>query len=371
MMVSSSSNERSFEVVTVSEAALQSIRGRSASSSHRQSSRIKSTSTHNTRISFQQRVWMTLFVLALMVVDVASLFGVFTSEHDLQELRLEFKKDIESLRSQVEHELLPHLLATAKKQENKKAVQSIVGATNPFSWGSLEAISLPSTSGIYDTIVDSWIYSRDAIQSFFEIILWKASIRFPKLMYTIGFANEYRWVFGIIYAIWAWLAYRLYYKLGADGEHGKTKQKNPSFKTPSKMEVNDDCSEDASDGGDVMNHMFHDAMATSGWPVVVAPAYTSTNGRMSKEERRRRARENALKYAARDKQRLERRRAPARTTPAPAPARVYNLTEPARADLASPRVSKKERLKQARARAKAYGARDMEQIHNKRRNRNH
>jgi len=56
-------------------------------------------------------------VLLLVVVAAASpLFESSSSAKDIHELRLEFKRDLESLRTEVEHDLKAHLLATAEVQ---------------------------------------------------------------------------------------------------------------------------------------------------------------------------------------------------------------------------------------------------------------
>ncbi len=408
-------------LVTVSEAALQAIRGRSTTKYPSTRNSLHSNSKH--AVSFQQRVLITLFLLCLMVVGVASLFGVFTSDQDLQELRLEFKRDIDSLRTEVERDLVPYLLATAEMQHKKTAalqhVETIVDdpsdptlhTANPTQanaalapWEYVRVTFLHYAHAIFDVFVGCKSCAQhatihrepDAIHEPFSFMEW---IPDPGLVYTLEYIKQKRIEFLIAYAFVIWILCKIFrYNPLPDGCNGKTNNKkaNGSSKSPRKGKASDDCSENATNGeDDVMNHMFHDAMATAGWPVVDSPAYNRSSNRtntanrspvianngmkMSKEERRLRARENAMKFAARDKQRLERRGAPP-APPAPSPARkVVSSPAPARSarvskgaigrepessrtEIFSPRASKKDRLKQARANAKLYAQHDKERI---------
>jgi len=408
-------------LVTVSEAALQAIRGRSTPNYPSTHNTLRSNSKHT--VSFQRQVFITLFLLGLMLLGGVSLFGVPTLDQDLQELRLEFKRDVDSLRTEVEHHLVPQLLATAEMQHKKTLhVETIVDdpshptlhKANPTlanavsaSWEYVHATFLHYGHAIFDVFVgcktcaqQAIHHELNAIDEPFSLMAW---IPDPGLVYTFEYIKQKRIEFCVAYAFVFWFLYKIFrHNPTSDESDGKAnnKKSSGSSKSPSKRNAHDDCSENAAhDDDDVMNDMFHDAMATAGWPVVASPAYNrssnrtnatnrspaantinrspaaaTTNGtRMSKEERRRRARENAMKFAARDKQRLERRGAPTASSPvrkvsspAPAPsARVSKTSmgrKPSHTEMFSPRASKKDRLKQARANAKLFAQHDKERI---------
>jgi len=69
-------------------------------------------------------VWYTMVVVVVLCFflmgAISRAQSFFSQDQHIQELRLEFRREIESLRSEVQHDLVPHLLATAELETKAK-----------------------------------------------------------------------------------------------------------------------------------------------------------------------------------------------------------------------------------------------------------
>ena len=116
--------EDSFEVLPPAITGLERYVESPKTKCRRRSEAKSSPSSRNTSgkvVSIGNLPWNAIIVLVLvMVLKAASLHRPSAPDNHIEELRLEFKRDIESLRSDVENDLVAHLLATAEVQTAAK-----------------------------------------------------------------------------------------------------------------------------------------------------------------------------------------------------------------------------------------------------------
>jgi len=254
-------DEGSFEVIppviTVSNAAPKASKSNSGPPSKRARSETKTpvfsgnfreSPSHPSKQRFSfKSPWIVIPALLLMISAASVLSGNSSSPNDIEELRLEFKRDLESLRTEVEHDLVAHLLATAEVQtaakqraikkesiveppplrflasDNVAALQRLLGdrmqsmdilpshgwnrdaifrqlqtmhAATLSSWNSTKHKIRPKLQSICDTIAPSWDSVKEMIllqyQSYDFATIIPDWFQDAALQEIIDFANEHR-----------------------------------------------------------------------------------------------------------------------------------------------------------------------------------
>jgi hypothetical protein len=312
------------------------------------------------------RIVVTIMGAAVAVGLVVVLFGRGGASRDLIEvLRLEFKRDLESLRSDVEHELGARLLAAAAVQTaaSARSIELKFEREHHHNNAGIENNGIDTNIGIAQVLSTIDFCSPQDIlrnaghrlqeglsqpEAFPDMILRKLQIIYlvtinsdwiqsTTLRRSINFANQYSLEAGVWFAAFLLILYNCFrWVRGTNRCAGLgTDDTTHESSNPVKDEkCSDECPTDRNEDV-MMEHMFDESVAAAiALPAIVVPRiYTggnrTRNSRIrdasgtvttpksadpspilgpvnsnSKKERIIRARINAQEFAARDKQRL-------------------------------------------------------------------
>lgn len=402
------------------------------------------------------RIVIAIAGAAVALGLVIVLFGRGGASRDpIEVLRLEFKRDLESLRSDVEHELGAHLLAAAAVQRaaSARAIElerehhhnSVGTEASVRITQVLSTIEFPTGCSPQDILRNAGHRLQEGLslpkdfpdtilrqlQTIYLVTITSDWIQGTTLRHAINFANQHSLEACVWFAAFLLLLYNCYrsccrWVRGTDrySDHGIDDTAHDSSNPMKYRKGSDECPTDShvADGNSdpqernedaIMEHMFDESVAAAvSLPVIVEPriytggnrtrnsrhqdaATTATTPKSvdpsptlapvnsnSKKERRIRARINAQEFAARDKQRLTSKSiaastnattgtgkgAAAATKPnAQVDASVLLAVSAAPALSPSPAlpstwISKRARLKQARANAKLYAEQDKQRL---------